>query len=64
MFHSFGTVQSNACVPVGTSEICNGRILPIRSSVSRKPAPVMLRQSGNRSAMSSYIEAPASADGT
>src|SRR6267143_4569705 len=58
MFHSFGTVQSNTCVPVGTSRSSSEISLCSSRSVSRKPSPVMLRQIGYSSAIKRIIAWP------
>src|SRR5712692_10097060 len=55
IFHSRGTVQSNTCVPLGTSCSVSGMRCWIRRSVSRSPSPVMLRQMGYSSAISRCI---------
>src|SRR5476649_2108842 len=55
MFHSFGTVQSSARVPVGTSWTVKGISRVTIRSVSRRPSPVMLRQTGINSAASARI---------
>src|SRR6266511_3367504 len=61
MFHSRGTVQSNTWVPLGTSCSSRSTCLARVARVLRKPSPVMLRQTGYSSAMSSCMAVPASA---
>src|ERR1700722_3244724 len=61
MFHSFGIVQSNTWVPVGTLVVRNGIRRAIRSRVARIPCPVMLRQIGYNSAANECSEQPNSA---
>src|SRR5260370_15195016 len=58
MFHSFGTVQSNTCVPVRTSRSSRGICRCSSRSVSRKPSPVMLRQIGYSSSIKRNIAWP------
>ena len=59
IFHSFGTVQSKTCVPVGTScRVIAGQMLCKTRSVSRTPLPVILRQIGNSRSQSAYISLP------
>src|SRR3989344_1324108 len=48
IFHSFGTVQSNTFVPVGTSLILSGTCVRMIERVLRTPFPVMLRHIGKR----------------
>src|SRR6266511_4045271 len=61
MFHARGTVQSNTWVPLGTSCSSRSTCLARVARVLRKPSPVMLRQTGYSSAMSSCMAVPASA---
>src|SRR3954470_8558780 len=61
MFHSGGTVQSNALVPDGTSCTSKGTYDSSAASVSRTPSPVMLRHMGNKCAHRSCISKPTSA---
>src|SRR5690349_2868988 len=59
MFHSGGTVQSKAEVPLGTSKIVSpGNSRRRISSVWRTPLPVMLRQIGKSSVARSCIAWP------
>src|SRR5829696_4659972 len=60
MFHSRGTVQSNATVPEGTSWISSGTYSLTMSRVARTPSPVMLRQIGKNSAQRSCNSVPRS----
>src|ERR1700722_968710 len=59
MFHSRGTVQSKAGVPLGTSLMAIGISCWMRRRVARRPSPVMLRQIGNSSSMRRCISIPA-----
>src|SRR5690348_15017039 len=58
MFHSFGTVQSNTCVPEGISRISSGICRCKIRSVPRTPFPVMLRQIGYSSSIRRNISSP------
>src|SRR5688572_22201462 len=60
-FHSFGTVQSNTGVPLGTSKISSGTCSRMRSSVRRTPSPVMLRTIGYSRRINAWISSPIAA---
>ena len=58
MFHSLGTVQSKTSVPVATSWIVKGTNSSTFARLWRNPSPVMLRQMGNSSRISSIMSLP------
>ncbi len=60
MFHSWGIVQSNTRVPVGTSCTVSGKCSLRMCSVSRTPSPVMLRQIGKSRAARACMAGPES----
>src|SRR5262245_47142648 len=58
MFHSFGTIQSNALVPVATSWVVRGRKAASWPRLCRNPSPLMLRHIGLRAPIRASISSP------